>query len=114
MTSKYRKSLEPMYYLLDAATHKYLSAKFEWNDHGARIPSMQEVQKAVRRLAELAEEGTRPAGWDKLPHIYLDLPASQFIPTSFLVVDMQKDPVVQARTIATQMVIQVWKERSTN
>ena len=70
MNNRFCKDRAPSYYIFDTASQKYLSASFDWNDRGAKIPNMEEVKKRLRVIAERTEESSRPKDWEKLPHTF--------------------------------------------
>jgi len=104
----------PMYYIYDSSTETYFSSGFDWNNRGAKIPDIRELKKRLRVIAERNEESSRPKGWETVPHKYADLPASRFIPSSLVIVDSCKQPIVLARDIAQHLVIQARQPQSTN
>lgn len=114
MFNKYPSKDAPAYYIYDTATQKFLGANFEWNSHGVRVASIDEVKKKLRVIAERTEEATRPKNWDKIPHRYDDLPAMSFIPEYIMVTDRDKTPTIRARDLASQFLIQVWQKKATN
>lgn len=114
MNNRFCKDRAPSYYIFDTTSQKYLSASFDWNDRGAKIPNMEEVKKRLRVIAERTEESSRPKDWEKLPHTYADLPASKFIPGGMIIVDECKQTLFRGRDIGQQFLIQVWQPRSTN
>lgn len=114
MTSRYPSKDAPAYYIYDTSTQKFLGANFEWNSHGIRVFSIDEVKKKLRVLAERAEEATRPENWETTPHQYDDLPAMSFIPEYIMITDRDKIPTLRARDLASQFLIQVWQKKATN